>query len=181
MNVWSYYPCVLLLLVGNGLSWCSNLFMLPGNWLILGWTALFAWLLPEEDGRGIGWSVVAVVAGLAVLGEVVELAAGALGAAKQRASVRSQILAIVGAVVGTVLGGLIGIPVPIVGPIVAAVGGGAVGAFAGAFLGERWQRRRVGESLAVGKAAFLGRLVGTAGKLAIGGIMLVVVAVDAFL
>jgi hypothetical protein len=62
-----------------------------------------------------------------------------------------------------------------------AVIGGALGAFAGAYLGEAWTGRSEEERRAAGRGAFSGRLWGTVGKLAIGAIMLAIVAWDAFL
>src|SRR6185295_19694002 len=103
MDAWPYYLWAVLLVVGCGLAWLTTLVALPGNWLIAGFAALFAWLVSQDAGRGITWTTVAVLAGLAVLGEVVEFAAGAAGAAKQGASKRSIALAMVGAVVGSVL------------------------------------------------------------------------------
>jgi hypothetical protein len=49
----------------------------------------------------------------------------------------------------------------------------------GAYLGETWNNRSHGQRVEVAKAAFLGRLWGTVGKFAVGGVMLGVTAVDA--
>ena len=68
----------------------------------------------------------------------------------------------------------------LVGSLIGALGGGALGAFAGAYLGEVWVGKTPNESFAVGQGAFVGRLLGTIGKLAIGAVMVVVVAVDIF-
>ena len=67
------------LIFACGLAWLTTLVALPGNWLIVGCSALFAWLLSHDSGRGITWTTVAVLAGLAVLGEIVEFVAGAAG------------------------------------------------------------------------------------------------------
>ncbi len=129
MVAWVYYLWALLLVLACGAAWLTSLVTLPGNWFILGFAALFAWLLPLADGRGVSWKTVAVLAGLAVLGEIIEFAAGAAGAAKQGASKRGVALAMVGAVVGSVLGLMVGLPIPILGPFVMALAGGAAGAF----------------------------------------------------
>ena len=65
-------------------SWLLNLLNLPGNWLLLGVTLTFAMLVPYEDDRrlAVSWTVVIVLAGLALLGEIVEFAAGAWGASR---------------------------------------------------------------------------------------------------
>ena len=118
---------------------------------------------------------------LAILGEIVEFGAGAAGAAKQGASRRGIILSILGAMIGSFTGLAIGAPIPILGSFVMAVLGGAAGAFVGAYAGEAWKGRGEAERLAVGRGAFSGRLWGTVGKLAVGAIMLAIVAWDAFL
>jgi uncharacterized protein YqgC (DUF456 family) len=114
-----------------------------------------------------------------VAGEVIEFAAGAMGAAKHGASRRAAMLAIVGAMVGSIGGAFVGVPVPLFGSMITAVLGGALGAFVGAYIGEMPSRRGRRANLAVGAGAFVGRLWGTVGKLAVGAIMLVVTALDA--
>ncbi len=162
--------------------WFANVFTLPGNWLIVGLAAIFTYLLPPaEYGRGFGWITVAVLALIAVLGEVIEFAAGAAGAAKHGASRRAMFLSIVGAAVGSITGAAVGIPVPIIGPLVAAVGGGAAGAFGGAYLGEIWKGKLHPERTAVSTGALIGRLFGTVGKLAAGAAMVAVLAVMTFM
>jgi uncharacterized protein YqgC (DUF456 family) len=178
--VWIYLLWAVLLVVASGMAWLLTLFTLPGNWLIVAAAAVFAWLLPEDAGRGIGWTTVAVLAGLALLGEIVEFGAGAAGAAKQGASRRAIGLSIIGAMVGSILGLTIGLPIPILGSFVMAVLGGAAGAFVGAYLGETWKGRSEVDRMAAGRGAFAGRLWGTAGKLAVGAIMLAILAWDAF-
>src|SRR3954462_2011716 len=108
MEPWMYYLWALLLILACSLAWLTTLVALPGNWLIVGCAALFAWLLSHNSVGGVTWTTVAVLAGLAVLGEIVEFAAGAAGAAKQGASKRGVALAMVGAFIGSVLGIAIG-------------------------------------------------------------------------
>lgn len=177
---WTYYLWALLLVALSAVAWLLTLVTLPGNWLIAGGAALFAWLLPDQDGRGVTWATVGVLLALALLGELVEFGAGAAGAAKQGASRRAIALSIVGAAVGSVVGLGIGAPIPILGSFVMAVLGGAAGAFAGAYLGETWKGRTEAEKTAVGRGAFVGRIWGTVGKLAVGAIMLAIVTWDAF-
>jgi uncharacterized protein YqgC (DUF456 family) len=160
------YAGVVLLIVVVLVGWVMTLLSLPGNWVIVAATALFAYLAPE-DGPDIGWTVVAVLAGLASLAEIVELAAGALGAAKVGGSKRGAVLAAVGSMVGAVVGAMVGVPIPVIGSVIGAIGFACLGALAGAMLGERWKGRNLGESWQVGQAAFWGRLVGTLTKTAI--------------
>jgi uncharacterized protein YqgC (DUF456 family) len=178
---WLYYLWVLLLVIANALAWATNLFSLPGNWIIVALTAWFAFALPVHDGRGISWWIVAVVVVLAIVGEIIEFFAGAAGAASQGASRRSVVLALVGTLVGSIAGAIVGLPITLVGSVLAALGGGAAGAFIGAYAGEISKGRTAQHSAAVGQGALIGRLIGTLGKLIVGGVMFAVVAVDAFL
>lgn len=176
-----YYLWVVLLLLGNLIAWASNFFALPGNWLVLVLSTLFMVFVPTGNGPGIGLTAIVIVTVLAVLGEVIEFAAGAAGAARQGGSFRATVLALVGTVAGSIAGAVVGVPVPFIGPIIGAVGGGALGAFAGAYVGESWKGKTSAESIAVGKGAVIGRLLGTAGKLAVGAVMVVVVTIDSFI
>lgn len=174
-----YYVWVSLLILGMGTAWLSTIFTVPGNWIIVGLAALFAWLLPPESGGELTWFYVGVAAVLALLGEIVEFSAGAAGAKKRGASRRSMVLAIVGTIFGSIAGAVISLPIPIVGPIIGAVGGGALGAFGGAYAGETWKGSDSAQRIAAGQGALVGRLLGTVGKLLIGAVMIVVIAVDA--
>jgi hypothetical protein len=179
LNAYWYYTLAVLFVVLNCAALAANLVALPGNWLIALFTALF-WYFATSDERGLEWWSVAAVVVLAGLGELIEFAAGAAGAAKSGASRRSILLAMVGALAGSILG-MAGLSiVPIVGTILGAVGGGALGAFGGAWIGEYWKGRETDQRMAAGKAAFVGRLLGTIGKLAVGAVMVAVSAFDAF-
>jgi uncharacterized protein YqgC (DUF456 family) len=178
VNPWLYYAVALAFIFCGSLCWLSNAFSLPGNWLLLGLTALFAWWAPEAAGRGVSWSVVGILAGLALLGELIEFTAGAAGAAKQGASRRSVLLSLAGGLAGSIAGAVAGLPIPLIGSIAGAVLGGAAGSFAGAYLGESWKQRPHGQGVAVATAAFKGRIWGTLGKFAVGAVMLGVAAVD---
>jgi uncharacterized protein YqgC (DUF456 family) len=181
-NTWGYYAYASVLVAACVVAWLLNLVALPGNWLIVGGAALFAWLLPVEDGRGVTWAMVIVLAVLAIVGEIIEFVAGAAGAAKQGASRRAVVLSMAGAILGSIAGVIVGapIPIPIIGPLVTAILGGAAGAFAGAYLGEAWKGRDEPARTAAGRGAFFGRIWGTVGKFAVGAVMLAVVAWDAF-
>ena len=113
---------------------------------------LFAWFFPEEAGRGMTWTTVAVLVCLAVVGEIIEFGAGAAGAAKQGASRRAIALSMLGAMLGSIFGLATGAPIPVLGSFVMAVLGGAAGAFAGAYLGEAWKGRPGAERVAAGTA-----------------------------
>ena len=170
-----------LLLAANLIAWISTAFGLPGNWLIVLFTALYAYLQPVDQSPSVSWTVVIAILVLAIIGEIIEFLAGAAGAAKQGGSRRGIIFSIVGTIVGSILGATVGVPIPVIGPIIGAVGGGAVGAFAGAYLGESAAERTTSERIAIGKGAMIGRLLGTASKLIVGIVMVIVVGFDSFL
>lgn len=180
-NFWNYYLWAVLLVIGCAAGWLLNLVTLPGNWIMVAAAALFAWLIPVANHRGITWTIVIVLVVLAAVGEAIEFAAGAAGAAKQGASRRAVVLSMIGAIVGSVLGLAAGapLPIPIVGPLVTALFGGATGAFAGAYLGEAWKGRDEPARTAAGRGAFFGRIWGTIGKFAVGAVILAIVAWDA--
>ena len=182
MNSFWYYLLAVVFVVINLLALASNLVTFPGNWIIVLSTALFAWLVKHPTGTGVNWWVAGSVLGLAVLGEFIEFAAGAAGAAKTGGSRRGMILSVVGAALGSIIGAILGtaIPVPVVGNLIGAVAGGALGAFSGAYVGEYWKGRSEEDRIKIGSAAMIGRVLGTVGKLGIGAVMVAVTMVDAF-
>jgi uncharacterized protein YqgC (DUF456 family) len=151
--------------------WSLNLLGLPGNWLIVAASVLYAWLTAEPVNEAMRWTVVAVVAGLAILGEAVEFFASATGVKRAGGSRRGAVLALAGSAVGAITGLFVGIPIPVVGSIVAALFFAGLGALLGAMLGEVWAGRSWEASWEVGQAAFWGRLLGTMAKTLIGGVM----------
>lgn len=174
-----YFVWVALLTVANLGALVSSLFMLPGNWMILAFTAVFAYFAHPEGGGGVhGWTLVGLAA-LAVGGEVAEMMAGASGAAKRGASRRAMLLSVVGAMCGSIVGAAAGSPLPVVGTLIGALGGAMLGAFAGAYAGESWAGKSQADSMSVGTAAAVGRLFGTMWKLAFGAAMVAAATVDA--
>lgn len=176
---WIYWVCLSLLLPANVVCWLISFFMMPGNWVMVALAAVCAIFLPEqENGLGVSWWAVLILTLLAGLGELIEFAAGAAGAAKQGASRRAMVLSLVGAVIGSIAGAIVGIPIPFVGPVIAALGGAGAGAFVGAYLGETWKGRSGEARLNVSKGALVGRLLGTVGKLMVGSVMLVYISLE---
>lgn len=166
-----------LLVIASVVSWLLNLVGLPGNWLIVLCGGLYAQFGPAMGRTDIDFKIVITLAILALCGELIELGAGAVGTKKAGGSKRGAVLALIGSLIGGTLGLFVGSPIPVIGPIVAAVVFAGLGALAGAVLGERWKGRDLEESLRVGEAAFWSRLLGTLGKVLIGGVMLVLVLV----
>jgi uncharacterized protein YqgC (DUF456 family) len=170
--IWAIILSLLLIVF-----WALNVLGVPGNWLVLAATAFYAWLVPADWGFAVGWLAVAVMLCLALLGEAIELLASAAGVRKYGGTRRGAALALAGTLIGSVAGlflGMPAIPIPIVGSILGAIFFAAVGATAGAIVGERWAGRNLDDSCKVGIAAFFGRLVGTAGKMVVGAMMIAV-------
>lgn len=163
-------PWALLFAVAVIAFWSLNLIGLPGNWMVVAAAAAYAWLAPGPGG-GLRWAAVAVVTGLAVLGEVVEFVASSGGVRRVGGSRRGAVLALAGSVVGAVTGLFVGVPVPIIGSVAAALLFAGIGALLGAMLGELWEGRSLAASWRVGRAAFRGRLFGTLAKTLIGAVM----------
>jgi len=155
------YLYVGLLLLINTLGLVLVLLGLPGNWLMVLATAGVAWLKWDERMFSV-YTLVALTA-LAAAGEVIEFIAAAAGSSKAGGTWRGSTGALIGGVAGGI-GGTFVIPVPVVGSIL----GACLGAFFGALLGELSGGRKLSPAVTVGQGAFVGRLLGTLGKLAVG-------------
>lgn len=160
------------------IAWATNLIALPGNWISVGLLALYALLGPQESRASIGYVTVVAAFACALLGEIFEFIASALGAQRAGASRRSTIFAMLGSMVGAIFGAFIGVPVPIIGSVLAAILFGGVGATLGAMYGEVSDGRPWKESWSIGHAAFWGRTFGTLGKVT-AGVVIVVIAIVA--
>lgn len=127
---------------------------LPGTWLIVAATAVFAF---ATHGVSIPYWGVGVFFALAAGAEIFEVFVGAYGAKKYGGSK----WAMVGAVVGGIGGVLLLSPIlPVIGTIIGAFGG----AFAGAFGLEYAVNRDIRQAKASGFGALLGRLAAVAAK-----------------
>ena len=162
------------------IAWAINLIGLPGNWLAVAILALYAWLGPQEGRLAIGYGVVSAAFVMALVGELIEFAAGAYGAKRAGASRRSTLFAMFGSLIGAVSGAVIGVPVPVIGSILAAILFGGLGAAAGAMYGEWTDGRPWQESWTIGQAAFWGRTFGVFGKVG-AGLVIVGIVVTAVL
>lgn len=161
-------------------GWVLTLLNLPGNWLMVAAAAAYAHFAPNDARFHLSWKLVAWLAAIALVGEAIEFAAGALGATQAGASRRGAIMAMLGSLLGGLVGAVVGLPVPIVGPVLAAVLFAAAGALAGAVLGELSAQRSRGELWRIGWGAFWGRILGTIGKVLAGSVIAVVVIVGLF-
>ncbi|MEM1027974.1 MAG: DUF456 family protein [Planctomycetota bacterium] len=145
---------------------------LPGTWLMIAATAGFAWLRWGQEHVSYGWWTLAGLLGLAILGELVEFAASALGSTQAGGSKRGAVISIATAILGAILGSFL-IPIPIVGTLL----GAALGAGAGASLGDKWAGRSWAETAQGFKGAAVGKLSGAAAKLLIAAGMWLLAAV----
>jgi len=136
-----------------------------GNWIILVAVAC-AWALTGFEHFGI-WAI-AAMAGLAVLGEVLETATAGYGARKSGGSKGSMVAAIVGCLAGAVVG------TPWF-PVVGTIAGACLGAFIGATSYEYlMMERSVSDAARTGLGAAMGKVAGMLAKVLIGLIMLAV-------
>lgn len=166
------------LVCGVAAAWLLNLLTLPGNWLGVLLMGLYAWLGPETGRVAIGLASVIGVFVLAVVGEIFEFAAGAVGASKAGASRRATIYAIIGSMAGAIVGGIVGLPIPVLGPVLAALLFGGLGAAGGSMLAEWGDGKPWRQNWRIGHAAFWGRTTGTVGKM-VAGLAIVLVCLVA--
>ncbi|MEM1109076.1 MAG: DUF456 domain-containing protein [Planctomycetota bacterium] len=167
---------IITLLTLNALGILLVALQLPGTWLMIAATAVFAWWRWDADSFAYGWWTLVILLALAALGELVEFAASALGSHAAGGSKRGAAISIVSAIAGAILGSFL-IPIPIVGTLL----GAALGAGAGASLGDKWAGRSWSETTQVFKGAAIGKLGGAVGKLAIAAAMWLVTAAALFI
>ena len=165
---------IVVLIVSLGLTVLG----MPGNWLMVAATSIYAYFVPASSSVAIGWKMVVFLFVLAVVGEIIELLTAVAGTSKAGGSKRGAALALFGSLAGGLFGMFVGLPVPLVGSLFAALLFAALGAMAGAIMGETWSGQNLHASWRIGKAAFVARLLGTLGKVLMGAAMAAVVVVD---
>ena len=152
---------IVLVILGCALGVVLTAVRLPGVWLIVAGAGLWGW---SDGWRQVTVMVFVVLVVLAVIGEVVELAASVLTARKAGASRQAAWGGLVGGVLGMFF---LSLPMPIIGTLIGAV----LGCFIGAAAVELAKRKRLGQGAKVGVFAALGYAVGTAAKVAIALLM----------
>lgn len=148
-----------------------TLLTLPGTWLAIAVaTALQAW-----RGDLYSWWTLIACAAIALAGEVIELAASALGAAKGGASRKGALAAVGGSLIGALVGSLF---LPPVGTIMGAVVGAGLAAL---WVEHTLLRRPFSEAAKAGTGAAAGRLVATVVKAGLSLAVAVILIVGAWL
>lgn len=140
-----------------------NIFSLPANWVILALMAIWKLTMSAPD---ITWHFIALLGGLAVLGEIVEFVAQVKGAKKYGASGKGNL----GGVIGAVLGAIVGAPI-LFG--LGALAGALAGAYLGCLLFERLHGRVWIEARRAAMGAFWGKAFGLTFKVGIGATMVI--------
>jgi len=167
------YIWAIALLIVNAGSLALTLLTLPGNWLMLGATIFVAWWW-RDVGMFSPWTLVACAV-LAILGEIIEFVSSAVGVNRVGGTKSASLGSLIGSVIGGIAGQIF-IPLPILGALIGLVAGAAGGALIFELSGGGEWSFSARSALAAG----LGRLVGTAGKFAVGLAMWVILAVAAF-
>ena len=162
-----------ILVLLNAFCLLMVLFSMPGNWLIITLTCLFAWWR-WDDGVFSVYTLVAIAI-LAVLGELIEFLGGAGTAKKAGATWRGSVGALIGAITGALIGTFV-IPVPVLGTLI----GACIGAGLGTWALELSTGRDTVQSARYGVAAGIGQFLGITGKFVIGIVIWLIVTVAAF-
>jgi len=142
---------------------------LPGLWIMVGGILLYGWL---TDFRSLSVALIAIVLGLALLGEIIESWLGFRFAKRYGGSSRSGW----GALVGGIVGAIVGVPIPVIGSVIGAF----LGSFVGAALFEYTASRSLDVATRAGWGSVVGRAAAAAAKIALGLIIAVIAAFAAF-
>lgn len=136
---------------------------LPGTWLIIVTALVYGWWTEWER---FGWVLIAVLVGVALAGEAIELLASVITARKAGASRRAAW----GGLIGGILGMLF-LSIPIFFPPIGTVVGALVGCFVGAAIAEFSVHKEVTQGAKVGLFSALGFVLGTVTKIALALLM----------
>jgi len=139
---------------------------LPGLWVMVVGILAYGWL---SDFRTVTVAVIAIVVGIAILGEIIESWLGFRFAKRYGGSSRSGW----GALIGGLVGAVIGVPIAIIGSVIGAF----IGSFIGAALFEYSASRQADVATRAGWGAVVGRAAAAAMKIALG---VVIAAIGAF-
>jgi len=142
-----------------------HIFSLPANWVLLALTALWKGLHPEMP---LSWTGFAGLAGLALVGEILEFVIQLKGSKKYGASGKGNFGGILGAILGAIVGAgfLFG---------VGALPGALLGAYGGCLVTEKLMGRSFEEAKRAAWGAMWGKFFGLTVKAGLGGVILAVV------
>lgn len=146
--------CLVIVLVG-----------MPGTWVMIGLAVGLEFLQRLWAPTGSAWMipiwVFIVVVLVALLGEFLELVAGAFGAKKGGASRKGMLGALIGGIGGALVG-TFAIPIPLVGSLLGAIIGSAIGAIIGEL--NATPDTTLKDTVKPAAGAVLGRILGTLAK-----------------
>lgn len=165
------YFWLTILIIINTFWLMLSFFALPGNWLMIVTTTLFA--IWQKDNFSIYVIIAAII--LAMAGEVLEFFAGAGGAKAAGGGRRAMAAAIIGAIIGAVLGTVL-IPVPLFGTLL----GSAIGAGLAVLIVEKRAGKEFKESVKTATSAGVGQILGISAKIITGVIIWLIFAIAAF-
>lgn len=166
---WVYYTAGVALIVASVAAWVGSFYRWPGNWIVVVLAGASAWFLPrKESGIGVSWTTVAVLAGVAVAGELIDYFAGRSSGQTGGIPRRSLVIALVGGISGALIGSVLPLPIPFVGASLSLLLGTLTGAWGGAYLGEALYSDRPGWSRFRIQTSLVTRLLGTVAKLVAG-------------
>ena len=178
---WLVYLVAALFFVLGGLCVVSIILSVPGAWILLALALIIevcdGLYLPPESAQTFPWWLLATCAGLVLLSELIELAAGMAGAKAGGSSKRGMWGALIGGMLGAILMTFL-IPIPLVGTLIGALVGTFIGALVGETSGQNAKTVRGSMKPAVG--ATVGRVVGTMTKIGIAIAVWIVLSVAAF-
>ncbi|MDD5011529.1 MAG: DUF456 family protein [Phycisphaerae bacterium] len=153
------YFWLILLAIVNAFWLALGFFALPGNWLMIITTILFA--LWQRSIFSVYTIIAAVI--LAIIGEIIEFLAGAGGAKAAGGGKNTMAAAIIGAILGAILGTVL-IPIPILGTLL----GASIGASLAVLIAERKSGKELKPSLKTAAGTGLGQIFGTGAKILVG-------------
>lgn len=141
----------------------------PGLWIFVIGAIAAKLLLPAGP---LGWGAVGAAAIVAGLAEALEFWASVRYTRQYGGSRRAGW----GALAGGIAGAIVGVPVPVIGSVI----GSFIGSFAGALVAEWTLHRSQARAQRAAWGAVVGRAVATAGKMALGCVLIVIVLISAW-
>lgn len=138
-----------------------HVFGLPANWLVLALVGFWKWIRPEAD---LSWMFMGVLAGMALVGEILEFLSQSFGAKRYGGSRKGNWGAILGAIAGSIFGApfFLGL---------GALPGALLGAYGGCLAVELVTGRTLSQARLAARGALWGKMFGLVTKVALGGAM----------